>query len=173
MQIRKIQSGDEAAFLALSNAFYHTDGVLHPIPMRHIRDTFAALMSKTPYVDCLIAEQDKTPVGYVLLSLTWSNEGGGLTIWVEELYVSDATRRQGVGKALLQAVHERWPEAMRFRLEVEPSNTDAMRLYTANGYENLPYVQMVRDKKIEPTEAAETPQEETKTPETKTPETQA
>ncbi len=147
MQIRKIEAKDEAAFLALINAFYHTEGVLHSVPMSHARATFAALMERSPYVDCLIAEQDEIPVGLAMLALTWSNEAGGLTVWIEELYVSDATRGQGVGTALLQAVHCRWPEAKRFRLEVAPNNEKAAALYATLGYKSLSYGQLVRERK--------------------------
>mgnify|MGYP002740687863 FL=1 len=35
--------------------------------------------------------------------------------------------------------------AARFRLEVEPDNEGARRLYGRLGYEELPYVQMVRE----------------------------
>lgn len=147
MVIRKFTRADEDTYLALAAAFYQDgDAVDHVVPAHHAQRTFAALMEGTPYADALLAEdEDGTPLGFVLLALTWSNEAGGLTVWIEELFVHDHARGRGVGRALMDAVRAAYPEAARFRLEVTADNVRATRMYRARGYVPLAYDQMILD----------------------------
>ena len=59
--------------------------------------------------------------------------------------VSDACRSQGVGRKLISAVHEKYQNAARFRLEVTDDNPRAAALYRILGFEDLPYRQMTMD----------------------------
>ena len=96
--------------------------------------------------DCLIAEDDNgTPCGYCLLALTWSNEAGGLCVWLEEIMVDDEKRGKGVGSRMIAAVHEKYNAAARYRLEVTDDNPRAAALYRLLGFEELPYRQMIID----------------------------
>ncbi len=56
----------------------------------------------TPYADCLIAEDENgQPCAYCLLALTWSNEAGGLCVWLEEIMVDDEQRGKGIGSRIM------------------------------------------------------------------------
>ena len=146
LKIRSICEQDRAYFLSAIQSFYQSPAVCHAIPPQNAERTFALLMHGTPYADCLIAEaEDGTPVGYCLLALTWSNEAGGLCVWLEEIMVSDTCRSQGVGRKLISAVHEKYQNAARFRLEVTDDNPRAAALYRILGFEDLPYRQMTMD----------------------------
>jgi GNAT superfamily N-acetyltransferase len=86
-----------------------------------------------------LAELDGTAVAIFLGNENVSVERGGTVLWVEELYVVPAARRRGVARALLMRARE---EALRrgFRgidLEVVPSQTGALALYRALGFEEL------------------------------------
>ena len=62
------------------------------------------------------------------------------TVWlIRDLYVSPEARRQGVARALLAVVAEeaRAAGAHRLSLRTETSNTRAIDLYAANGFETL------------------------------------
>lgn len=49
------------------------------------------------------------------------------------------------GKPLFRFIEEMYEgTAARLRLEVEPDNEAAIRLYTRLGYEDLPYRQMIK-----------------------------
>lgn len=78
--------------------------------------------------------------------LTYSGEAGGLVVWLEELYIRESYRGAGLGGEFLQYMERQFPQAARFRLEAEADNAGAMRLYTRNGYEILPYIQMIKEK---------------------------
>lgn len=92
---------------------------------------------------CLLFQGD-TPVGYGLLSRSFSPEAGGPVVWVEELYIRPQARGAGLGSAFFSWLEQTLPAA-RYRLEVEPDNLGAIRLYRRKGYAPLPYLQMVRD----------------------------
>ena len=89
-------------------------------------------------------EDDGTVAGYALLNKTFCHEVGGLTIWIEELYVTAAHQGKGLGTAFLSFVETAYHPA-RIRLEVEEENAGAVALYKRNGFEWLDYRQMVRD----------------------------
>ena len=90
MRIRSIEKADREFFIDRCHAFYRTSACDHEIPQQNAERTFELLMHGTPYADCLIAEDDDgTPCAYCLLALTWSNEAGGLCVWLEELMVED------------------------------------------------------------------------------------
>ena len=147
MHIRRFSAQDSALYISLEAAFYaDTDAVDHCIAPHHATRTFAALMEKSPLLDAFLAQDDSgEPLGFVLLALTWSNEAGGVAVWIEELLVLPAARGQGVGRALLAHVQQAYAHACRFRLEVTAQNTRASALYEQLGYVPLPYAQMVLD----------------------------
>ena len=146
MVIRRFTPGDRQTYLDLAAAFY-TDGdaVDHPVPAHHAARTFDALMAGTPYADAFLAEDGSGPLGFILLALTWSNEAGGLVVWIEELLALPHARGKGVGRALINQTREAYPDANRYRLEVTAGNARAIRLYASLGFTPLPYDQMILD----------------------------
>jgi GNAT superfamily N-acetyltransferase len=63
------------------------------------RDGFGA----APEFGALLAELDGEVVGYALYHPTWSTEVGERGLFLYDLYVRDAARGHGVGRALMQA----------------------------------------------------------------------
>ena len=146
MHIRSIEPRDRDFFLSRNAAFYRSSACDHAIPPQNAERTFELLLHGTPYADCLIAEDDTgAPCAYLLIALTWSNEAGGLCVWMEELMVNESVRGQGIGRKMIAAVHEKYNNAARFRLEVTEENPRAAALYRILGFEDLPYRQMIMD----------------------------
>ena len=146
MRIRRFMEPDRAVYLDMAERFYLSPAVLHPVPRAYFERTFDEMLRSDVYVDGYLLEDDAgEAMGYMLLSKTFSQECGGLAIWVEELSVLPAFRGQGVGSEALEWVKERYPEARRIRLEVEPENERAIELYRRLGYQELGYYQMVWD----------------------------
>ena len=146
MNIRKARETDRTQVIEMSGALYRSGAALHPIPDAQISRTFDVVMGGSPFAALYIAEQDGQTAGYALLAYTYSNEAGGLVVWIEELYIKPQYRGGGFGSQMLSFIErEHAGRAARIRLEVDSSNEGAKRLYIAAGFGTLPYEQMVRD----------------------------
>ena len=141
--LRPFTAADRADYLQMAHDFYRTDACDHVIPDSNIERTADAILGGNPYAALWIFEQEGRIAGYVLLALTWSQEGGGFTVWVDELYLLPQFRGQGLATAMFKELPQRYPEATRFRLEAAPGNHRAMKLYRKLGYEMLNYQQFV------------------------------
>ncbi len=144
--IRPINASDKAFYLNMAEAFYQSDAVLSPVPKVHLEETFSLLLTENPYAEGYILEQNGKACGYALLAKTWSQEAGGLTIWIEEIYVLPETRGLGLGKEFFAFLEKKYENTVkRFRLEVEDENEGAVRLYKGLGFEFFAYKQMKKD----------------------------
>lgn len=144
--IRPITPRDREIYLTLCREFYQSPAVLHPVPEEHFERTFQRLTAASPFAKGFLLEADGKPAGYALLAVTFSQEAGGEVWWIEELYLRPEFQGQGFGSALFRYLEEIRPETVtRFRLELEPENQDARRLYERLGFSQLGYDQMVRD----------------------------
>ena len=142
--IRKISRNDRDAYLHMAHDFYHSPAVLHPIPEKHIIDTFEQLITSGPYIEGYVFETIGKCSGYALICQTYSQEAGGLVVWLDEFYVDPKFRGQGIGSEFLDYIEKHIPAA-RYRLEIEPENIRAEALYVSKGYEKVPYVQYVKE----------------------------
>ena len=142
--IRPIVAEDRETYLTLCREFYHSDAVLHPVPEQHFERTFDVYMAGSPFVKAFMLEEEGCPAGYGLLAVTFSQEAGGECWWLEELYLRPEYQGRGLGGAFLRYVRENCPASVkRLRLELEPENRDARRLYERMGFRSLGYDQMV------------------------------
>lgn len=148
--IRKLEQKDKEIFLRFTRAFYASDAVLHPVPDVFHTDIFAEMMRSDQYAEGFLIESEGAPAGYALIAKTYSHECGGLSIWIEEIYISPEDRGKGLGKEFFDYLETTYGgTARRFRLEVEPANQQAQRLYRRLGFEPLEYKQMVKDQKYD------------------------
>lgn len=144
--IRPFTSSDRSVILEMMRTFYHSPAVCHSVPESYFNTTIDTVLNGSPYAEGWLVEQDGQPAGYGLIAKTYSNEVGGLVVWLEELYISENFRGLGLGSKLIGFIENQYHDrAARFRLEVSNSNERARRLYQKLGYECLPYDQMIKD----------------------------
>lgn len=144
--LRKITKNDRELFLEFIGMFHNSPAMLHPVDKQVDINTFEELMRSDEYLECYFINIDGKDVGYVLLSKSFSSEVGGRIVWVEEILVLPEYRSKGIGAEVLRSI-ERLIPYTRLRLEVEPDNERAKKLYKSVGFEELPYMQMIIDKK--------------------------
>ena len=144
--IREVNLKDKDKIIHLMDEFYHSPAVLHPVNTKNFETTFDYAINKSPYVKILVSDDNGIVSGYCQLSLSYSNEVGGLTVYIEELMVSDNFRNKGIGSEFLEYIFNEFKDAKRFRLEVTKENLGAVKLYKKKGFKNLDYLQMVIDK---------------------------
>ena len=90
------------------------------------------------------SEQKKKLLGYAMIAHSFSTEYGKRCIWIEDLYLKEEARGQGLASAFLEYIRKAYPDALH-RLESEYENDHAMDVYRHKGFTELPYVEMVRD----------------------------
>ena len=142
--IRKLTKADEQLYMAMTEEFYNSDAVLHAIPEENRRACFEELMRSKEYCECFIIEHNKETAGYALIAKAFSQEAGGLTVWIEELYIRPEFQGNGLGTQFFKFIQKEYP-AKRFRLETEPDNEGARALYERLGFKALNYIQMIKD----------------------------
>ena len=140
--IKRITHKDKDIYFELANEFYNSDAVIKPVPQHYFENTFQEMMRSNVYAEGFLLMADGTVQGYALIAKTFSQEAGGLAVWIEELYVREKYRSRGLGSEFFEFVQREIPAA-RYRLEVEPENERAVALYRRKGFEVLPYRQMV------------------------------
>jgi GNAT superfamily N-acetyltransferase len=144
--IRKIQEKDREIYLKMAEKFYSTDAVAKKVAGSHFELAFDEVLKSDTYASAYIFEYDAKVAGYVLMAKTYSQEAGGLVLWVEEIFVEESYRGKGIAKAFFRFLLDtKGDEIKRLRLEVEAENTDAVRLYKSFGFEFLEYDQMIVD----------------------------
>lgn len=144
--IRTMTAADRDAYLEMAAQFYASGAVSHAVPaVYHVR-TFEELMRSDVYVQGYLLELDDRPAGYALTSRSYSAEAGGMTLWIEELFVLPEFQGRGLGSAFFAYLEAHaLAGVVRLRLEIVPGNDGARRLYERHGFVALPYAQMVRE----------------------------
>ena len=144
MNIRRIENRDRERYLEMARTFYSSDAVMSPIPESYFEDTFDELMRSDMFARCYILEYDGKTVGYGLTARTFSQEAGGIAVFIEELYIDAEYRSKGFGSRFFEYLFHDEPNAKRFRLEVEDTNPRAIELYKRLGFDFLEYLQMYK-----------------------------
>ena len=142
---REITPGDRELYYRYVDIFYHSDAVEAPVPHKNYEVTFNELMRSSDYLKCYIFEDGGKPCGFALLSKTFSQEAGGVSVTIEEIYVDEEYRGRGMATGFFEYL-KRIKGIARLRIEVEDSNEGAKRLYERMGFKLLPYLQMVTDR---------------------------
>ena len=144
--IRKMQRADKPAILRMMRTFYDSPAVSHTAPDAVlIRDIDDAL-SELPYIEGFTIGDAGRIIGYALVSVGYTTEYGGICIWLEDLYLEPAYRHCGIAGALFACLEQTYPDAVRFKLQVEPENVYAVQCYEKYGYRRSPYLLMTHER---------------------------
>lgn len=138
--IRKFVPEDREDYIRFSTEFYNSSAVDKPVPREHFEQGFDEMMRSDVYVQGYMLVCDGNNVGYCVTMKTYSVEAGGITIWIDELFVLEEYRSIGLGRELFKYIEENGDKKLRrIRLEVELENGRAISLYKKMGFEPAPY----------------------------------
>lgn len=138
--IRKFVPEDREDYIRFSTEFYNSSAVDKPVPREHFEHGFDEMMRSDVYVQGYMLVCDGNNVGYCVTMKTYSVEAGGITIWIDELFVLEEYRSKGLGRELFKYIEENGDKKLRrIRLEVELENGRAISLYKKMGFEPAPY----------------------------------
>lgn len=101
-----------------------------------LRRAVLGLLERPERGALLLAFDGDRAVGVACLAFVWTLEHGGLSAWLDELYVVPALRNQGTGRALLLAAIDlaRSRGCLAVDLEVEQDHARAASLYLREGF---------------------------------------
>ena len=138
--IRKFVPEDREDYIRFSTEFYNSSAVDKPVPKEHFEQGFDEMMRSDVYVQGYMLVCDGNNVGYCVTMKTYSVEAGGITIWIDELFVLEEYRSKGLGRELFKYIEENGDKKLRrIRLVVELENGRAISLYKKMGFEPAPY----------------------------------
>lgn len=143
--IRKMTEADTTEVLAMMRVFYDSPAVIHTASDEILQKDIADCVSDMPFLEGFVFEADGQVAGYAMITCCYTTEYGGICVWVEDLYLKPDYRRMGISTQFFQFIEEKYPQAVRFKLEVEQENEHAIASYRKNGYGISPYFEMTRE----------------------------
>lgn len=114
--------------------FYEEYDVNYIITTENINKTIQHLISHPDHGSFRCMYLNEVLVGYTILINYWSNEYGGIIVFIDELYIKPSFRNQGFGSLFLKTLESKFPNINTFALEVSPANKHAIHLYLKNGF---------------------------------------
>lgn len=143
--IRKMVEKDTEEVFGMMRVFYNSDAVFHTSSDAVLMRDIADCVSDMPFVEGFIFEVDGNIAGYAMTALSYTTEYGGISVWVEDIYLKPEYRKLGISSKFFRYIEELYPRAVRFKLEVEQENEIAIASYKKNGYEISPYFEMTKE----------------------------
>ncbi len=136
IRYRNINTSDHPAIAGFMKKLYEEDPGGQPISDEKIQATFGELAAHPEKGAILVFEKERALVGYAILIYFWSNEHGGNILNIDEIYVEDKFRGQGVATDFMHyLMQEKLHNAVVLQLEITPGNTRARELYARLGFQ--------------------------------------
>ncbi|MCM1363493.1 MAG: GNAT family N-acetyltransferase [Faecalibacterium sp.] len=144
-KIDPMTADDFDEVLSMMREFYQSPAILHKASDEILKQDIKDCVSDNPYIEGYVFKDGGEIIGYSMLAKSYSTEFGGLCIWIEDLYIKPEYRHKGIGSDYFRFLDDKFKNtAVRMRLEVEPSNINAIKAYKKNGYNELPYIEMTK-----------------------------
>ena len=133
-QIRLALPSDLDALVAIMCKQFAEHGIGLDTPV--VEAAMSGLLAHPERGFVLVAARETTITGMAVVPLVWTVEHGGLSAWLDELYVEVHERGQGLGRRLvmaaLSAARERG--CLALDLEVEPGHERVEHIYARLGF---------------------------------------
>ena len=132
--------------LPLVAAFHAEEGIERTDAAREA--AIAPLLEGIPYGAVYIIGPTRAPIGYIVVTFSWSVEFGGMDSFVDEIYIRPAVRGRGIATEVLTELPKTLAEAgiKAIHLEVDRENEPAQRLYARARFKpRLNYVLMSKE----------------------------
>ena len=140
-----METSDKDAVIDLMRSFYTSEAVYTNGSEEIFSNDVDACVSDCPFASGYVFTRgDGSICGYSMLAHSYSTEFGKPAIWIEDLFIEEDARGEGLGGRLFDLIREKYPDHIH-RLEVEGTNLHAIRLYKKSGFTTLPYAEMIRE----------------------------
>ena len=139
-----MQEQDRPQILDMMRIFYASEAVFTNGSEEIFQADITNCVNDSPYLEGYVFEDGDTIQGYAMLAKSFSTEFGKPCIWIEDIYLKEEYRNQGLASRFFRFVDEKYPQCI-LRLEVEAENKRAIHVYEKNGYDTLPYMEMKKE----------------------------
>lgn len=130
-----INSSDEDAVVSMMNGLYDEDPASSPVGRNRFLVTVRYFLDHPDAGKIVLMKEANRIVGYAITIPFWSNEYGGMIIFVDELFVVRDRRGSGIATAFFEELRRTLPwDAVAMLLEVTPDNQRARTLYESLGF---------------------------------------
>lgn len=145
---RLAEVSDTDTILDFMRRLYAQDGI--PFDESSARATLVGIVRDRSLGRVWMIRDGPEPIGYMILTLGYSLEYRGRDAFVDELFVDESRRRQGIGRKAMQFLERacRDLEVRALHLEVERPNVGAQVLYRKFGF--VDHDRYLMTKHIEP-----------------------
>ena len=140
MKIRKMIKADTSEVMEMMRGFYASPAVWTNGSDEIFAADIEGCVSDNPYLEGYVFEEGGL-LGYAMIAKSFSTEFGKPCIWIEDLFIKENHRGQGIGKQFFDFIMKEYTDCI-FRLEVEEENAPAVALYKKCGFDVLPYMEM-------------------------------
>ena len=136
-----MKEADRDEIMDMMRVFYSSNAVATNGSEEIFKSDIDACVSDNPYLEGYVFDNNGDIVGYGMLAKSFSTEYGKACIWIEDIYLKEEYRGQGLGSEFFRFIESKYENCI-FRLEVEEENERALRAYKKNGFEFMPYLEM-------------------------------
>ena len=138
-----MEKADVNAVIEMMRGFYASDAVLTNGTEEIFSADVSECISGSPYLEGYVFENEDGVQGYAMCAKSFSTEFGRRCIWIEDLFVKEEFRGQGIGSEFLSFISDKYSDCI-LRLEAEAENERAIHVYKKSGFEILPYTEMIK-----------------------------
>ena len=120
---------DTELLIQFIQEFYKYDG--HPFDEATLGTALAKILNDDSLGRVWLIQQDSQVIGYIILTFGYSLEYRGRDAFIDEFYIRERHRGQGLGRKTIQFVEEVCPSLgiHALHIEVERNNTAAQSFY--------------------------------------------
>lgn len=120
---------DLEKLMPLVSAFHHEMGI--GTEETALERALIPLLEGSPYGAVYLLGPRVAPMGYVVLTFSWSIEMGGMDGFIDEIYLRPAVRGRGLSLEALQSLRKVMQSAgiQALHIEVDRENEAAQKLY--------------------------------------------
>lgn len=132
--MRRATQSDVKLLVELMSEYYRESNLY--IDVGRASWAFSQLLSDQKTGRIWLVEDEAHPVGYVVMTFGFSIAAGGLTAFIDDLFIQSRYRRRGLGRAAVDTVLDAC-ESLGVRtlsIELPPHNLAAQGLYQAAGF---------------------------------------
>ena len=141
-EIRKIHQEDREIVIDMMRRFYNSPALITNGSEEIFASNVDNCLSNSPYLEGYVFTVEDKVIGYGMLAKSFSTEFGSECIWIEDIYLEEEYRGQGIGSKFIQYVKYTYPDKV-LRLEAESDNAKAIAAYEKNGFKKLPYMELI------------------------------